>query len=136
MSLVTCTFLPADSMLAKDIVYGTSLLPLENIAFAAYVFDFGWFWSDLLLLWGFCLFLYLLFSWSMVCWGFWWVFFWFCFFQKSYIYSLCQLQPPIFLAQSIIMFSELIFNRNQSCMADNFITSENIIHFMLCSSFF
>lgn len=133
MSLVTCTFLPADSMLVKDIVYGTSLLPLKSIAFAAYVFGFGCFWSDLLL-WGFCLFICCLV-------GVWFAgifggdFFVFVFFQKSYIYSLSQLQPPIFLAQSIIMFSELIFSRNQSCMADNFITSENIIKLILCSSF-
>lgn len=30
-------FLPANSMLVKGITYGTLLLPLENIVFAAYV---------------------------------------------------------------------------------------------------
>lgn len=34
---MTCTFLPANSMLVEAIMYVTLLLPLENIVFAAYL---------------------------------------------------------------------------------------------------
>lgn len=96
-SLVTCTFLPANSMLLRGVIYGTSLLPLESIVFVAYGFCcLIWFVAEGDF-WVVVSFSTIFFFWLFVCFfiswffGFWFLGFLVRFLRKSYIYFLCQL---------------------------------------------